>query len=61
METYILMGICLVVFITTVVAFRFLMQDPEMGMIFGALAGLVLAIAAGGAYYMHLAACNTCI
>ena len=61
MESYILMGICLSVFIVTVVAFRFLMQDPEMGMIFGALAGLVLAIAAGGGYYMHLAACSACV
>ena len=60
-ETYILMAICLVTFVGTVVGFRFLLEDPEMGMIFGAVAGLILSIAAGGAYYMHLAACNTCM
>ena len=61
METYILMGICLVTFVATVVGFRFLLEDPEVGMIFGAIAGLVLSIAAGGAYYMQLSACSSCL
>jgi len=61
MEAYILTGICLATFIITVIVFRFIFEDPEYGMFFGSLAGLLLAIAAGGAYYMHLARCTACI
>ncbi len=61
METYILMAICLAAFIGSVVLFRFLLEDREMALIFGCLAGLVLAIVAGAGYYMYLASCRTCI
>ncbi len=61
METYILMGIVLIGFVGTTFGFRFLMNDPEQGMIIGAVAGLLVAIAAGGLYYSHLASCGTCI
>jgi len=60
-ETYILMAICLAAFIGSVVLFRFLLEDREMALIFGCLAGLVLAIVAGAGYYMYLASCRTCI
>ena len=61
METYILMGICLVCFLGTVALFRFLIADREQAMLIGAAAGLLIAIAAGGAYYTYLASCRTCI
>ncbi|MDH3315273.1 MAG: hypothetical protein OER43_05850 [Gammaproteobacteria bacterium] len=61
METYILMGIVIICFVGTTFGFRFLMSDPEQGMIIGAVAGLLVAIAAGGLYYSHLASCSTCI
>lgn len=61
METYILMGIVLIGFVGTTFGFRFLLSDPEQGMIIGAVAGLLVAIAAGGLYYSHLASCGTCI
>ncbi len=61
METYILMGICLVCFIGTVALFRFLIADRDQAMLIGAAAGLLIAIAAGGAYYTYLASCRTCI
>lgn len=60
-ETYILMGVVLFCFVGTTFGFRFLMSDPEQGMIIGAVAGLLVAIAAGGVYYSHLASCSTCI
>jgi len=60
-ETYILTGICLVVFIATVAVFRFLMEDRDTGVMLGLLAGLVLSVAAGGAYYAYLARCTTCV
>ena len=61
METYILMGICLVCFLGTVALFRFLIADRDQAMLIGAAAGLLIAIAAGGAYYTYLASCRTCI
>ena len=61
METYILMGICLVCFVGTVALFRFLIADRDQAMLIGAAAGLLIAIAAGGAYYTYLASCRTCI
>ena len=61
METYILMGIVLICFVGTTFGFRILMSDPEQGMIIGAVAGLLLAIAAGGLYYSYLASCRHCI
>lgn|GEM_PF-3375803 len=61
METYIFMGICLVTFIGTIALFRFLISDREQGMLIGAAAGLLLAIAAGGAYFQYLSACSTCV
>lgn len=61
METYIFMGICLITFIGTIVLFRFLISDRDQGMLIGAAAGLLLAIAAGGAYFQYLSACRTCI
>ena len=61
METYIFMGICLITFVGTIVLFRFLISDPEQGMLIGAAAGLLLAIAAGGAYFQFLSSCTTCV
>lgn len=61
METYILMGICLLCFLGTVALFRFLIADRDQAMLIGAAAGLLIAIAAGGAYYSYLASCRTCI
>ena len=61
METYILMAICLVCFIGTVGLFRLLIADRDQAMLIGAAAGLLIAIAAGGAYYTYLASCRTCI
>ncbi len=61
MESYILMGACFAVWLATFVAFRFLMEDPEQATIFGSLAGLVLAVAAAGVYFAHIASCQTCI
>ncbi len=55
MEIYVLMGICLATWGATLVAFYFLMESRESAFIFGSLAGLVLAIAIGGVYYVHLA------
>jgi hypothetical protein len=55
------MVIVLLCFVGTTFGFRFLMSDPEQGMIIGAVAGLLVAIAAGGVYYSHLASCSTCI
>ncbi len=61
METYIFMGISLVTFLGTIALFRFLISDREQGMLIGAAAGLLLAIAAGGAYFQYLSACTTCV
>ena len=61
METYILMAIVLVCFAGTTFAFRFLMNDPEMGMITGAVAGLLISLVAGFAYFSHLSSCGVCV
>jgi hypothetical protein len=55
------MTIVLVCFIGTTFGFRFLMQDPDQGMIIGAVAGLLVAIVAGFGYFSYLSACRTCI
>ena len=54
MEIYVLMGICIVTWGATVGFASFLMESRESAFIFGSLGGLVLAIATGGAYYVHL-------
>ncbi len=54
MEVYILMGICVLTWGATVALFRFLMDSSENAFIFGSVGGLMLAIATGGAYYIHL-------
>jgi len=59
-ETYILMAIVLVCFSGTAFAFRFLMSDPETGMIVGAVAGLLIALIAGFAYFSYLSSCAVC-
>ena len=51
METYILMGICLAVWLATVAVVKLLMRDSENAFVIGGLAGLLMAAAAGGAYY----------
>ena len=61
METFILMGVCLVCFLGTIGLFRFLIADRDQAMLIGAAAGLLIAIAAGGAYYTYLSSCHTCI
>ena len=61
METYLLMGICFAAWLVTVVVVRLLMRGSEHAFVVGSLAGLLMAMAAGGAYYTHLAACRTCI
>ena len=61
METYILMGICVVTWLVTLGVVKFLMRESESAFIVGSLAGLLMAAAAGGVYYSHLAACRTCI
>lgn len=61
MEAYILMVICLIAWGLTVVLFKFLMRDSDYAFVVGSIAGLLLAAAAGGAYYTHLAACRTCL
>ena len=55
MEVYVLMGICLVTWGATVGLFSFLMESRENAFVFGSLGGLLLSIASGGAYYVHLA------
>lgn len=61
METYILMGICLVCFLGTIGIFRLLISDRDQAMLIGAAAGLLIAVAAAGGYYSWLASCRTCI
>ena len=56
MESAILIGICLVVWIGSVALFQWLLDSRENALIFGSLAGLVLGIAAWGAYWLHLSA-----
>jgi hypothetical protein len=60
-EAYILMVICLAAWAVTVVVFKFLMKNSENAFVIGSIAGLLIAAAAGGAYYTHLAACRTCL
>jgi hypothetical protein len=55
-ETYILMGICLITFVGTIVLFRFIISDPDQANLIGGAAGLLLGIAAGGAYFKFLSA-----
>ena len=61
METYILMAICLVFFLSTIGIFRLLIADREQAMMIGAAAGFLIAIAAGGGYYQWLSSCATCM
>jgi len=60
-ETYILMGICLLCFLGTVGLFQLLIADRDQAMLIGAAAGLLISIAAGGGYYTWLASCRTCL
>ena len=55
------MVICLAAWGATVVIFKFLMKDSENAFVVGSIAGLLIAAAAGGAYYTHLASCRTCL
>ena len=55
MEASVLMVVCLAAWGATTVLFQFLMKDSEYAFVIGSIAGLVLAAAAGGAYYQHLA------
>jgi hypothetical protein len=55
LEAYILTALCLVVWVATVALFKFLMPGNENAFIIGSLAGLVMAAAAAGLYYNHLA------
>ena len=55
METYILMGICLVAWGATVGVIKLLMRDSDSAFLIGSLAGLMVAVGAGFAYYSHLA------
>ena len=61
METYILIAICLIAWLVTLGVIKLLMRHSDMGFIVGSIVGLLMAAAAGGAYYQHLAACRTCI
>ncbi len=61
MEVYVLMVVCLAAWGATVVLFKFLMKESEYAFVMGSVAGLVIAAAAGGAYYQHLSACRTCL
>ena len=61
MEVYVLMVVCLAAWGATVILFKFLMKESEYSFVVGSIAGLVIAAAAGGAYYTHLAACRTCL
>ena len=55
METYVLMVVCLAAWGATTVLFKFLMKDSEYAFVIGSIVGLVLAAAAGGAYFQYLA------
>ena len=55
MEVYILIGICALTWGATVTVFTFVMDSRDHAFVLGSLGGLLLAIAAGGAYYVHLA------
>ena len=61
MEVYVLMVVCLAAWGATVVLFKFLMKESEYAFVMGSVVGLVIAAAAGGAYYQHLSACRTCL
>ena len=61
METYILMAVCLAAWGVTVGAVKLLMPSSENAFVIGALTGLLMAAAAGGAYYTHLSACRACV
>ena len=61
MEVYVLMVVCLAAWGATVILFKFLMKESEYAFVIGSVAGLVIAAAAGGAYYQHLSACRTCL
>jgi len=55
-EVYVLMVVCLAAWGATVILFKFLMKESEYSFVVGSIVGLVIAAAAGGAYYQHLAA-----
>jgi hypothetical protein len=55
------MVVCLAAWGATVILFKFLMKESEYSFVVGSIAGLVIAAAAGGAYYQHLSACRTCL
>ena len=61
MEVYVLMVVCLAAWGATGVLCKFLMKESEYAFVMGSVVGLVIAAAAGGAYYQHLSACRTCL
>lgn len=61
MEVYVMMVVSLAAWGATVILFKFLMKESEYAFVVGSIAGLVIAAAAGGAYYQHLSACRTCL
>ena len=61
MENYILMGVCFVTWGATACVIKVLMPSSENAFVVGSLVGVLTAAAAGGAYYTHLAACQTCM
>ena len=54
METYILLAVCFGAWLVTVVVIRLLMRESENAFIIGSLVGLLMAFAAGGAYWRFL-------
>ncbi len=59
-ETYILMAIFLVCFLGTIGLFRLLLADRDQAMLIGAVAGLLIAVAACFGYLTLLESCVTC-
>ena len=49
METYILIAICLIVWLVTMGVVKLLMRQSDMAFVIGSIVGLLLAAAAGGA------------
>ncbi len=54
MHPYILLGICVLIWGAAVGLSTFFMGSGEYAFVVGSLGGLMLAIATGGSYYVHL-------